>query len=82
MNYFSELLDKLSKTGWQRFIYSNEARIPATEISKFKDVDEVLGTPGTTDPWQDPILGPDKEGWLSMPMFSNWLLHRDNEYLK
>ncbi|WP_256675138.1 hypothetical protein [Pseudomonas sp. URMO17WK12:I11] len=82
MNYFSELLDKLSKAGWQRYIYPNEARIPATESSKFKDVDEVLGTPVATGPWQDPTLGLDKNGWLSMPMFSNWLLYRDNEYLK
>ena len=82
MNYFSELQDKLSKAGWQRYIYPNEARIPATEISKFKDVDEVLGIPVATGPWRDPTLGLNKNGWLSMPMFSNWLLYRDNEYLK
>lgn len=82
MNYFSEHLDKLSKAGWQRYIYPNETIKPATVSSKFKDVDGALGAAVVTGAWQDPTLGLDKDGWLSMPMFSNWLLYRDNEYLK
>ncbi|WP_060486204.1 hypothetical protein, partial [Pseudomonas sp. NBRC 111123] len=82
MHYFSEMVSKLGKAGWQRYIYPNEARIPVTETGKFKEVDEVLGTPVATGPWQDPTLALDKDKWLSMPMFSNWLLYRGNEYLK
>ncbi|MFK0314562.1 hypothetical protein ACIQUF_25455, partial [Pseudomonas sp. NPDC090233] len=82
MDYFNELIAKLSKAGWQRYIYPNEARIPATEASKFKDIEEVLGSSVSTGPWQDPTLKLDKDQWLSFPMFSNWLMYRGNLYLK
>ncbi|WP_241766494.1 hypothetical protein [Pseudomonas avellanae] len=78
---FYELLTSLQNAGWKRYIRLGEPRISGAEISKFDTVNEVLGRPVMTGPWSDPTIRLPEELWRSMPIFSDWLFYRGNEYL-
>lgn len=81
IDYFYQQLGNLKATGWRRYIYPNEARIPGSEARKFKDFDTVLEKPTVTGPWKDPALILSKEEWLSSPMLSDWYFYKDGVYL-
>lgn len=81
IDYFYQQLGNLKATGWRRYIYPNEARIPGSEAKKFKDFDTVLEKPAVTGPWKDPALILSKEEWLSSPMLSDWYFYKDGVYL-
>ena len=81
MAYFSRQMQNLKATGWHRYIFPDEARIPSSEVSKFKDMYEVLGKDVGSGPWMDPYLERSKEVWVSMRMFDPWRLYNGDEYL-
>ncbi|AKT33361.1 hypothetical protein RYA05_31505 [Pseudomonas syringae pv. actinidiae] len=81
IDYFYKQLENLKTSGWRRYIYPYEARIPGSEARKFKDFDTVLEKPAVTGPWKDPALILSKEEWLSSPMLNDWYFYKDGVYL-
>ncbi len=81
MVYFYQQVQNLNATGWQRYIFPDEARIPGSEASKFPGLNDVLGNNVSTGPWMDPSLRLTKQIWLSMRIFNTWMFYNGNEYL-
>ncbi|MFJ4056858.1 MULTISPECIES: hypothetical protein [unclassified Pseudomonas] len=81
IDYFYRQIDKLHESGWRRYIFPDEARIPGSQAQKFDSVRSIFGAPVETGPWNDPSLKLTKEKWLAMPMFSSWYFYKNGTYL-
>jgi len=81
INYFYQQIEKLQGSGWQRYIFPDEARLAGSQAKKFDNPKSIFGVPVVTGPWNDPSLRLDQEQWLTMPMFSSWYFYKDGVYL-
>jgi len=81
IEYFYQQVEKLRKSGWHRYIFPNEARVPGSQAKEFENPRSILGEPVGTGPWNDPELRLTTEEWLAMPMFSSWYFYKDGVHL-
>lgn len=73
---FYELLRRLQKAGWQRWIYQASARLSSAEALRYK-----LANPYTADAL-DPGYLPSLEDWMKLIDGTSWEFYQDGVYME